>query len=226
MSIVYNTSIVRDGLVLNLDAANVKSYPGSGSTWYDISGNGRNATVVGTSAWTSANLGKFDFGNTSQTSDYIVLPISALQQTSEAYTLEFVMQPLGVGTYYFSSGATSANDNYFLMAHNGSSMGPNDGGNYIPYSNNEILQFTLRRSLSDTGELYKNGSLVTTNPYVKKLNVVEGWILNQEQDTVGGTFDPGQNYRGAFMSVRLYNRALSTSEISQNFEAIRGRYGI
>ena len=38
MSIAYNTSIVRDGLVLQLDAANVKSYPGTGTTWYDLSG--------------------------------------------------------------------------------------------------------------------------------------------------------------------------------------------
>lgn len=212
--------------MLNLDAANVKSYPGSGSTWYDISGNNRNATIVGTSTWTNTNLGKFDFGNTSQTNQYIVLPISALQATGEQYTLEFVMQPLAVGPYYFSSAAITGNDNYFLMTQFGSTIGSNDGGGTISYSNNEILQFVIRRLGSDTGEFYKNGSLVTTSPYVKKLNVVEGWMLNQEQDTVGGTFDPAQNYRGAFMSVRLYNRALSAAEINTNFQAIRDRYGI
>ena len=46
MGIAYNTSIVRDGLVLHLDAANKKSYPGSGTVWSDLSGNDRNGTLL------------------------------------------------------------------------------------------------------------------------------------------------------------------------------------
>ena len=48
MGIVYNTSIIRDGLVLHLDAANVKSYPGSGTTWTDLTGNSYNGQLVNT----------------------------------------------------------------------------------------------------------------------------------------------------------------------------------
>ena len=55
MAFSRGPSIVTDGLVLALDAANHKSYPGSGTTWYDLSGNGNNGTL---------NCGpSFDFGN-------------------------------------------------------------------------------------------------------------------------------------------------------------------
>ena len=47
MGIGYNTSVVRDGLVLYLDAANSKSYPGSGTTWFDLTGNNNNAILNG-----------------------------------------------------------------------------------------------------------------------------------------------------------------------------------
>jgi hypothetical protein len=46
MGIFYNTSIARDGLVLHLDAANKKSYPGTGTTWKDLNGNGNNGTLI------------------------------------------------------------------------------------------------------------------------------------------------------------------------------------
>ena len=45
MAIAYNSKIATDGLLLCLDAANIKSYPGTGNTWFDISGNGRNANI-------------------------------------------------------------------------------------------------------------------------------------------------------------------------------------
>jgi hypothetical protein len=54
MAIAYNTSIVRDGLVLYLDAANPKSYPGTGTTWFDLSGKGNNATLYNSPVFNSA----------------------------------------------------------------------------------------------------------------------------------------------------------------------------
>jgi hypothetical protein len=50
MALNYGPSIVKDGLVLALNAADVNSYPGSGNTWYDVSGNGNNATKNGNAA--------------------------------------------------------------------------------------------------------------------------------------------------------------------------------
>ena len=84
------------------------------------------------------------------------------------------------------------------------------------------------RNGSDTGTFYKNGGNPTSSTSISVINGVAngGWILNQEQDTVGGSFDTSQNYRGAFMIVKLYNKALTASEIQQNFNALRGRFSI
>jgi hypothetical protein len=61
MSLGHGASIVRDGLVLYLDATNPKSYPGSGTTWKDLSGNGNNGTLVNGVGYTDANKGSLVF---------------------------------------------------------------------------------------------------------------------------------------------------------------------
>src|SRR5210317_1490874 len=54
MAIYAGPEIVNDGLVLHVDAANSRSYPGTGSVWYDLSGNGLDFNVVGSPTWNSA----------------------------------------------------------------------------------------------------------------------------------------------------------------------------
>ena len=66
MAVNYNTAIVTNGLVLALDAANTKSYPGSGTTWTDLSANGNNGTLVNTPSYSPNNQGYFTFNGTNQ----------------------------------------------------------------------------------------------------------------------------------------------------------------
>ena len=228
MATNYNPRIVTDGLVLALDAGNTKSYPGSGTTWTDLSGNGYNATISGTSVWNNTKGGQFDYGNVAQTSQYITLPHQAAQSTGSSYTMEFWMKPVTSGVRYFCSMANIADDNYFVLQQNNTTLQRYQGSGTIPYSNDEYLQFCVVRNGSNNGTLYKNGGNATSTTNITEINLVDsgGWILNQEQDSVGGGFQSNQNYRGAFMIVKLYNRALSASEIQQNFNALRGRYGI
>ena len=75
MSTRYNPSIVRDNLVLYLDAANTKSYPGSGTTWKDISGKGNNGTLTNGPTFDSNNLGSIDFDGVN---DHVVLSLSLI----------------------------------------------------------------------------------------------------------------------------------------------------
>ena len=229
MGIGYGPRVVTDGLVLALDAGDTNSYPGSGTTWTDLSGNGNNATISGTSVWNDTYGGQFDFGDVSQTTQYITLPHQAAQSTGTSFTMEFWMKPVSSSGKYFCSMASSdADNNYFLLQQNSTSFQRYTGTGNIPYSNNEILQFCVVRNGSDTGTFYKNGGNPTSSTSISVINGVAngGWILNQEQDTVGGSFDANQNYRGAFMIVKLYNKALTASEIQQNFNALRGRFGI
>ena len=61
MSVSYNSSIVTNGLVLCLDAGNPRSYPGSGTAWYDVSGNNKTGTLVNGPSYNSSNGGSFVF---------------------------------------------------------------------------------------------------------------------------------------------------------------------
>ena len=229
MGVSYNSKIVTDGLVLCLDAGNTKSYPGIGTAWTDLSGNGYNGTISGTNTWNSTYGGQFDFGNTAQTTQYIILPHQAAQSTGSDYTMEFWMKPGSPSTAkFFCSMATGANDNYYILQQDPTNLQVYGGSGSISYSSNEVLQFCVVRNGSNTGTIYKNGGNATSSSGIIVINGVDngGWVLNQEQDTVGGTFDSDQNYRGAFMVVKLYNRALTAGEITQNFNATRSRFGV
>ena len=225
IDISHLSGIVTSGLTMHLDAGDTQSYSGSGSVWYDLTANNYDADIYGTSVFSN---GKFDFGNVSQTTQYISLDAAAAQSTGTDYTLEFWMQPVATGTFYFNSMANSVNSNYYILQQNSTTIQRWGGSGSFGYSNNEIFQFCVVRDGSDTGLFYKNGASATTSTNITTISAVDtgGWILNQEQDSVGGSFDSGQNYRGAFMIIRLYNRALSATEINQNFEAQRGRYNI
>lgn len=230
MAINYNPNIVLDKLVLCLDAANPKSYSGSGSIWKDLSGNKNNASIIGTSTWDNTYGGQFDFGDVAQVTQYISLPHQAAQSVGNFYTLEFWMKPISSDDKFFCSMAASDIDNnYFLLAQQSLNLKRFGATGSISYSNNEILQFcVVKNQLNENGLLYKNGGEPVSSDRITSINGVadNGWILNQEQDSVGNAFDSGQNYRGSFMVVRLYNKALSQSEIKQNFNALRGRYSL
>jgi hypothetical protein len=61
MASIGGPNIVTDGLVLALDAANTKSYPGSGTVWKDLSGNGNNGTLINGPTFDTGNLGSIEF---------------------------------------------------------------------------------------------------------------------------------------------------------------------
>ena len=79
MSTRYNARIVSDKLMLHLDAANPKSYIGSGTSWVDISGKGNNGTLTNGPTFSSDNLGSFVFDGTN---DHVALNSSFQVSTS------------------------------------------------------------------------------------------------------------------------------------------------
>ena len=71
MALIHSTRFVTDGLVLYLDAANTKSYSGSGTTWTDLTGKGNDGTLInGVSHVPNTNFGYFDFDGTNDRVDF------------------------------------------------------------------------------------------------------------------------------------------------------------
>jgi uncharacterized delta-60 repeat protein len=95
MGISYNPRIVTDGLVLALDAANPKSYPGSGTTWTDLSGNGNTGTLTNGPTYSSANGGSIAFDGVD---DYSAL--TSNYTLSAGWTLSFWGNPIFDSTVF------------------------------------------------------------------------------------------------------------------------------
>jgi hypothetical protein len=94
---------------------------------------------------------------------------------------------------------------------------------------NKWCNFVRTRIKSSGDEkYYMNGVLVGERTIFANQSIVTGGslIVGQEADAPNGGFDSNQNLDGDFARLDIYNRALSNSEILQNFNALKGRYGL
>ena len=232
MGITYNTSVVKSGLVLHLDAANVKSYPGSGTVWNDLSGNGGYATAYNSPTYIPMESFNFDGA-----SDYFRFVRSDLNGGTFAYTnitVEIWIKP-GSGNTGSSQGNNLCTvENSFEI-----SIG-NLGNGYsaIQYASNPWAWYgtTTNGLINDTWNqltyvhattgrwIYVNGVQVF---YRNDTGNISAGSAGYPYLTLMGRYDgTGSSAEGNLSSVKLYNRTLSQAEIKQNFESLRGRYGI
>ena len=228
MSLGHGASIVRDGLVLHLDAAGVKSYPGSGTTWTDLSGNGNDGTLVNGVGYSSDNKGALTFDGTN---DYITIPNSSSVQLSNnsPFSISYFinlnrvdgtyMAPIMKGGFTSSYGHLIGSTNYFLV------YTDNDSSNELFIQNmlNDYVNTWVNITQTYDGDkiyVYRNGVLYATSG--------TGRTLTTNTSTLYIGINGGSNYflDGDISNMMLYNRELTADEIKQNFEATRGRYGI
>jgi hypothetical protein len=232
MAISYNPRIVTDGLVLALDAGNPKSYPGSGTTWTDLSGQGNNGTITG-AVYTN---GSFDFDGVN---DDIVNTGTSFLKTNDNVTLEVF--------FNHDDGSTG------FMLYEGEGDGFGGNVEFHLYVNGNVLNswfttssgdFNLTGSsmtagtwnygavtyenLSSVGnassKLYQNGVLVDSgsSATVDLASMpISNFLIGRPYST-----SLGRRYNGQIAVVRVYNRALTAQEIQQNFNATRSRFSI
>jgi hypothetical protein len=217
MGIGYNTSVVRDGLVLYLDAANSKSYPGSETTVFDLSKNSNSTLVNG--ATVTNNLfvldGINDFINTNTDSFNL----------SNSITFEFVLRVGSVtankvlfGKYDGLTpdmwiGISTSNQRLFAGFYGFSST--------FPVTDNIIRHYTITYNSS-------NGSSVMYINGLVDISTSVGARSNPRGNLMIGKFGTGSTFYfpGELGFVKIYNRPLTAQEVKLNFEATRGRYGI
>lgn len=215
MALSHSPRIATDGLVLYLDAANTKSYLGSGTTWSDLSGNGNNGTLVSNVGYFSDNKGFLTFdGN----STYVSLPDN-ITDLSGDWSISVWVKPVNDDNPRIMTLITSV-DNLEVGYMNNT---------LVPYIRIDSSTVSSTTSLS-TG-IWSNIVYQVSNGnrriYINSLltSTVSGGIgADGMYSALGGGYD-GFQFNGNLSIGAVYNRALSEAEIKQNFNAIRGRYG-
>ena len=232
---------ITNGLVLSLDASNVFSYPGSGTTWTDISGNGNNMTMNGTVPINGSGLAKYFSYN--GTANYFQGVNNFTSSISNAITISIVasITDMSQRTALFSKYLTSGITGYVLEIGTIGGLWTNTmrwyaagtGGQSNDYrgtsalNQNQIYIFTLTYNQS-TGAtaFYANATSISATQAGTNA-VVADWSQGATP-FLTGNYGPGltiYSYMNEYM-VLVYNRALTSTEVSQNYNALKTRFGI
>jgi hypothetical protein len=220
---------VTSGLVFNLLTA-----PSSGTTWTDASGNGYNATLQGTPTYVSNNGGGIRLNNTTYGgTDYISVPYNISTNT---VTVEIVasFNPTSFWGTIWGNEGYSAQRGYFAYMPNGTSIIYGRPGATLSETitaSNSIRHWTFVID-STSHSLYLNGTQTgTTQTRATGLFVTTEFLFGARHTNAGtGATDKLNNVNSSlypvFYQMRVYNKALSGSEITQNYNAIKTTYGI
>lgn len=235
MGINYNPRTVTDGLVLYLDVGNPRSYPGSGTTLTDLSGFSSNGIIINRPVYDSSNGGSFILNGVQQRIETSVLPYQFLT-TGLTVSIFFRYLPLTANDNLISWGSGAYNGTAYaweirLRGNNGNiefSPGIGPGGTGIPDRLQYIspIGWGSRRLCIDVtfqanglATLYENGINVASRNY-------SGIGVSPQTNSISIGRGTDSHFPGNIHSVKVYNRALSASEVIQNFAALRGRYEI
>jgi hypothetical protein len=226
MAIAYNSSIVTTNLDVCLDAGNPRSYPGSGTTWRDVSGTGNNGTLVNGPTYNSANLGSFAFDGVN---DYA--NISGSRTVSEA-TFSVWLKRNGAQVAFagilFSRG-TSVTGLDFYSTTNNLGYHWNDAASSYTFNSglttpDGVWCMGVLTVTSTTATFYlcqSSGITTATNTVAHASTTLDALAIGRDAN------GPNNRYmNGSISQASLYTTALTADQVTQNFNAARGRYGI
>ena len=236
----YYGGIVKDGLVLNLDAGKKDSYNRVGTSWNDISGNNYSGTLTNGPTFNSNNGGSIVFDGSD---DNVNLGVSNNLVTfgTNPFSINLWLYPTNIGvsggyqtilsTYNdYNSGFST----YFLMAifNNagaytgigmldalGNFLGGQASGFALSLTNNTWVNVCFTRNGSNFIG-YLNG--VST----KTLTATTDWTGIGRNIKIGGGVTSIGSYKGNIPNLTIYNKTLSASEVLQNYNALKGRYNL
>lgn len=238
MAVQYNPSIVTDGLIMYLDAANSRSYGGTGTTWADLSSQANSITLYNGPAYNTTTTPNISFDGTN---DYAVdngnTAVKNLM-TSYSFSVSWwakynstsldqelcwnTVLDLNSGFSVYVSPNTS-NGRIWFEYYDSSPFKTsaiarsNLGGTFVGTWNNWVIT-----NSSSAGLIYRNGSLVSTGTTFLGEGLLSASNLPL---TIGGN---GINYSSNMnLAVfKIYNKTLSASEVLSNYNALRGRFGL
>lgn len=235
-----NGQIVTNGLVLCLNAADKNSYPGSGTTWRDLSGNVYNGTLTNGPTYSSSNGGAISFDGTDDYIDVTSFNIDA----GNAFTLEAFIKPNTVSGTQTIIKKNTSNDNWpiFQMVLSGANL----YGYYSSIIYGQCLEgaYTTNNPITTNSWYYiafskGTGGYTTMKLFINGISVsYSNYLYGSHINTIASSTKPiyigrdldGPNwinpFNGLMPIARVYNIQLSDQEISQNYNAMKTRFGL
>jgi hypothetical protein len=243
MAVQYNPGIVTDGLVLCLDAANLKSYPGTGTGWRDVSLQNNITSLVNGPTYSSVNGGVLNFDGTN---DYVTLPRGIFGVGNNAFAVSVWFKTTSGGVLLSNAANNPTDINGDAVA----GMYVDSNGKLVTacfYDGAGNIAGTSTQSVNNG--LWHNAVVTVSPAYTGAVNhfsYLNGVLFDSRvrgQSSIvstggyflcGGRFFgflypnwPASNYLNCQIgNVSIYRKTLSSFEIQQNFNALRGRFGI
>ena len=196
MAFFHSPRLVTDGLVLALDAANPKSYPGSGTTWKDLSGNGFDYTLIGTPTFEN-NAFTITESNGFQASHNIT-------NSTTATVMLFYKTTDGQELW-----ATGQSNSYYLSASSGNNYYHSNAGSPTNY-----VDTVVRTNPTD----YRDGNY---HMWEAKNVDLSSWTRMWFWQ-----YGSSWNMNGTVAYIAVYNKSLTADESTQNYNALKTRFGI
>jgi hypothetical protein len=235
MGFYRGPNIVTNGLVLALDAANPKSYPGTGTTWFDLSGNNNHGTLKSSAQW--SNLGWMNYDGNNADTETTVATVEINTNSAQGNTVEqwiygaalngngnmpFTWLDYGFDLWWYN--------NLFGINNGNSLVYGISGANSVLLNNwvHVVAYFPY-----DWAGSYANAKL-WINGVAQSISIVQGGLSNVTLPSslnvgIGGGYSGGGdafNWNGRISQTRIYTRELSTTEVQQNYNATKAKFGL
>ena len=220
--------------MLYIDAANSKSYPGTGSTWSDISKNSRSGTLYNAPEFSSNTQGYFSFNGTD---NYLLIDNTSYPSAvTDNFSMEmwfripaaatwsdgvYIGSVFTRGTYFGSHGFVRnvSNNSFGFWVRGDSGLGSAD---------TTLSRDTWYQAVGtwdgSTARLYINGALASSAAIGLTGNFESTiWYVSSIQGMAGAN---GNRFQGDISNLKIYSRVITADEVLLNFNSARGRYGI
>jgi hypothetical protein len=225
MSTKYSPQIVTSGLVLCLDAANKVSYPGTGTSWYDLSGT-NNGTLTNSPTFSVGNGGNFSFNGTNQYVDCGNVLASLTDLSLECF-VKFGTQSALYGGVISKTLSNANGYEIRVDAYTSTTtslvfryVGDNAAVGFNTNFTNGVWYHVVATGTNGSQRTYVNGNQVGSATYALTPSANSNSLLIAKL-----------TYSGLYVNMimgyaRIYNRALSATEVLQNYNATKPRFGL
>ena len=224
MGLAHSPSIVTDGLVLCLDAANTKSYSGSGTNWKDIKGH--DATLVNSPTYVSnSNSGYFDFDGSNDHATLPTLDIAGNELTFSVWNYGITAKSSSI--IWLTDSGNHRMLNVHLPWNNGTVYFDKGGNSFdriqktatAEYQGWHHWAFTANASTGSM-KIYLDSALWHSGTgHTKTFTNITGSAKNIAKSS-------SDYHRGYISNLQLYKKELSQTEVLQNYNAHKGRFGL